>query len=251
MPEIIILGTASAIPDEIHDNTHMAIVGEKRVILVDCANNPMVRLNQAGIEPESVTDIILTHFHPDHVSGAPSLLMNLWLLGRQEAMQVYGLSHTIDRLESMMTLYSWENWPNFYPVKMNRLADEERVLVLEDEELRIFSSPVCHLVPTIGLRVEGVESGKAVVYSCDTTPCPAVVSLAQGADLLVHEATGAMPGHTSAQQAGEIARVAGVKALALIHFSHEDEQEQALVEQAQAAFGGPVSLARDFMTIEL
>lgn len=251
MPEIIILGTSSAVPDAVHDNTHMAIVGEKRVILVDCGNNPLVRLKQAGIEVKSVTDMILTHFHPDHVSGTPSLLMNSWLLGRREEMRLYGLSHTLDRLEALMGFYGWENWSDFFPVRMNRLAEGERAPVLEDEELRILSSPVCHLVPTIGLRVEAVASGRVAAYSCDTEPCQAVVALARGADVLLHEATGAMQGHSSARQAGEVALAAGVKALVLIHYSHQDEQGKALVEQAQAAFDGPVSLGRDFMTIEL
>ena len=66
MPKLIVLGTANAIPDENHENTHLAIVGEQRQILVDCVGNPVVRLKQAGIDLNRLTDIFLTHFHPDN-----------------------------------------------------------------------------------------------------------------------------------------------------------------------------------------
>jgi metal-dependent hydrolase (beta-lactamase superfamily II) len=40
----------------------------------------MVRLSKAGVDFNRLTDLILTHFHPDHVSGVPMLLMNMWLI---------------------------------------------------------------------------------------------------------------------------------------------------------------------------
>ena len=47
----------------------MAILGRQQTILIDCSNNPFVRLEQAGIHYGEISDVILTHFHPDHVSG--------------------------------------------------------------------------------------------------------------------------------------------------------------------------------------
>ncbi len=84
-----ILGSANAIPDKNHENTHMAVVGENQTLLIDCVSNPIVQLRKAGIEPDQITDVILTHFHPDHVSGLPLLLMDMWLLGRQLPLNVY------------------------------------------------------------------------------------------------------------------------------------------------------------------
>jgi ribonuclease BN (tRNA processing enzyme) len=49
MPKLVFLGTASAVPDENHENTYMAILGRQQAILIDCANNVFVRLEQAGI----------------------------------------------------------------------------------------------------------------------------------------------------------------------------------------------------------
>ncbi len=252
MSKLIILGSSNAIPTSTHDNTHMIAISRERTALIDCASNPVLRLSQVGIDFERITDLILTHFHPDHVSGAPLLLMDMWLLGRKQPLEIHGLAHTLERLETMMNLYGWQEWPNFYPVTFHRLPEEELSPVLECTSLRIFSSPVRHLIPAIGLRIEFPSAGKAVAYSCDTEPCEAVIRLAQGVDVLIHEAAGAAPGHSSAEQAAEIAHRAGAASLYLIHYpsGHGAVHIDRLLSQAQARFTGPVALAEDFTTLD-
>jgi ribonuclease Z len=178
------------------------------------------------------------------------LLMGLWLLGRKLPLDIYGLDYTIERMEKVMEFYDWLSWPNFFPVSFHRLDDLEMVPVMANGEFRIFASPVCHLVPTIGLRVEMSTNGKVMAYSCDTEPCEQVVRLSENADILIHECSGATLGHTSAPQAGEIAREAGVKALYLIHYPTGEFNTKSLVTDAQTTFEGPVALAEDFMEIE-
>jgi len=251
MARLILLGTASAVPDPLHENTHMAVVSEQGTVLVDCVGTPAVRLPQAGIAIESVTDVIATHFHPDHVAGIPLLLMNMWLSGRRAGLRLYGLHHCLKRLEDMMAAYNWENWPGFFPVAFHRLPEREHMPVLETEELRIVASPVRHLVPTIGLRMESKITGKVIAYSCDTEPCPAVVELARGADLLIHEASGLSAGHSTAAQAGAIAQEAGAHALLLIHFPPGDGVAASLRAEAAAEFNGEVDVAQDLSSFEL
>ena len=152
-----------------------------------------------------LTDLVLTHFHPDHVSGVPLLLMDMWLRGRKKPLNIYGLHYTLDRMEKLMGMYSWEDWPHFFPVTFYRLPTSESIPLLDCDEFRILSSPVRHLIPTIGLRFEFKNSKKTLTYSCDTEPCIEVVRLASGADILIHEASGASLGHSSAEQAGQIA----------------------------------------------
>jgi ribonuclease Z len=248
--ELVLLGTAASVPDPEHENTHMAIVGEPGVILIDCVSTPAVRLAKAGLALEDVNDLILTHFHPDHVSGVPLLLMNMWIMGRRKSMRVYGLHHCLKRLEDMMGSYHWESWPGFFPVAFHRLPETERVLVLENDDIRILSSPVRHLVPTIGIRIESKEDGPTIVYSSDTEPCPSAIRLAAGADVLLHEATGASVGHSSARQAGEVARQAEVGRLLLIHYSPFEPGETLLAEAGES-FQGELALAQDFMRLSL
>jgi ribonuclease Z len=149
-----------------------------------------------------------------------------------------------------MDLYDWSDWPNFFPVSFTTLAEEEMSLVFECSEYRVLSSPVHHLIPTVGLRLEFLKVDKILAYSCDTQPVQSVVTLAAGADVLIHEAAGASRGHSSAAQAGEVAREAEVGALYLIHYPSENFDPLPLVDEAQQFFGGPVALAEDFMTLE-
>jgi len=251
MTKLIFLGTSNAIPDEEHENTHMVVVGEERIALIDCVNSALLRLERAGVDFNRLTDVVLTHFHPDHVSGVPQLLMNMWLMGRRRPLDIFGLHYTLDRVEDLMGFYGWSEWPNFFPVAFHRLPLEELTLVLECRDFRILSSPVQHFIPCIGLRVELDQSHKVLAYSCDTQPCPEVLRLAEGADVLIHEAAGEIPGHSSAAQAGEAAARSEAGALYLIHYPTGRFASGDPVAAARERFQGPVKLAEDFMVIDL
>lgn len=175
--------------------------------------------------------------------------MDMWLLGRQSPLTIHGLDHTLTRAEKMMGLFAWSTWPGFFPVEFNRVDEQEMSPVLEKDGWRITASPVRHLIPNIGLRIEFQPTGKTVVYSSDTEPCQQVVRLAQGADVLLHEATGESQGHSSAAQAGDIARQAKVKRLFLIHYPTGEFVNGSLIPQGEKTFQGPVSLAEDFMQL--
>jgi ribonuclease Z len=243
---MVVLGTAAAVPDESHFNTYIAIEGEQGFFLIDCADSPLMRIQRAGLAPERLRGLIITHFHPDHVCGVPILLMNVWLLGRTEPLPIYGLPDVLERFHTMMDLFRWHEWPGLFAVQRQTVPEQAGALVLESEEFRVTGAPVEHLVPTIGLRIENKRNGGVVAYSSDTSPCEAVVALAQDADILVHEAAKNTLGHSSAAQAGEIARRAGVGRLVLIHYRPTPQEYDCWLAEAAAAFGGPVELAQDF-----
>ena len=251
MPRVIFLGTAAAIPDENHENTHLAIIGDHQTYLVDTAGNPIARLKRAGIDPVLMAGIILTHFHPDHTYALPLLLMDMWLLGRQKALDIYGLEETLSRMEKALDAYGWTAWPGFFQVHFHSLPAEGKNLVLQTEEFTITETLVCHIVPTIGLRIESKSSGKVFAYSCDTEPCAALIDLACEADFLVHEAAGKSKGHTSPEQAGEVASQARARSLYLIHYPVGDQYHpEAWIKSAQATYSGEVTLAQDFLEVE-
>ena len=251
MTKLIILGSSNAIPSKDHENTHLALVCQSRTVLIDCVGSPVVRLEAAGIDLNTIGDIILTHFHPDHVSGVPLLLMDLWLMGRRAPLNVYGLNYTIERIETLMGLYGSANWPNFFPVNFCRVPANEMALVLDGDDIRVYSSPVKHFLPNIGLRIELKAEKKSLAYSCDTEPCPEVERLAAGADILLHEAAGPLAGHSSAAQAGDIAQRAEVGQLYLIHYPTGRFASGDLVSEAKTRFAGDVRLATDLMEISL
>ena len=246
MGRVFLMGTAAAVPTLEHGTTSLAVEGGEGFLLVDCGENPLPRLARVGLSLDRLRGLILTHFHPDHAAGVPFLLLDLWLLGRQAPLPVYGLRETLDRLLAMMDLFEWGRWEGLYPVLPTPLSPSSPAQAVEEAGLRITAVTVAHLVPTLGVRFDDPRTGRAVAYSSDTAPCPAFVELAQGVDLLFHEATGPIEGHSSPAQAGETARRAGAGRLVLVHYPPEEARSDRWVEEARTAFGGPTELGRDF-----
>jgi ribonuclease Z len=252
MAKIIYLGTAAAVADATHENTCLAIIAENRLLLIDCPGNPVVRMEQAGFDlNHQLTDLLLTHFHPDHVSGFPLLLQTLWLLGRTEPLHIYGLDFTLHQTQRMFNLYDWETWSEMFPLVYHEVPEQEMYMALDTAELRLYTSPVSHYVPTLGARIELPARRRSLAFSSDTRPCPEMTRLAKDVDILIHEATGAHTGHSSATQAGELARLAGAKTLYLIHYPVWKSDPAPLVDEAETAFGGVVHLAQDYQVVEI
>jgi ribonuclease Z len=222
LARVVLLGTAAAVPTPGHALTSLAVEGEGGFLLVDCGESPIPRLTLARLRPS-----------------------DLRLLGRMEPLPVFGLHDVLERLRRMMDLFRWERWEGLYPVRPVAVSAQPGAVVLEDLSLRISATPVEHLVPTLGLRFENLRTGRAVAYSADTAPSRAVADLAQGAEVLFHEAAGASRGHSSPAQAGAVARQAGVDRLVLVHYPPDRAFPDSWVSRARAAFGGPVELGRD------
>ena len=246
MNRFIILGSSNAVPKIDQENSHLYAEGGNKRILIDCGDNALVSLQKKGIDPNTVTDLILTHFHPDHVGSLPNLIMGMWLEKRALPLTIHGLEFTLDRAKALLGLFGWVNWQAMYPVTFNTLP-ESASLVLNNEFLQIHSVLVKHLIPTIGLRFDYVGD-KSVTYSCDTEPCDQLLTLAQGVDYLLQETAGPGKGHTSAQQAGQIAAAAKVSHLIFIHYDQRIGIEN-LVKMATSEYSGDIVAATDGMEL--
>lgn len=102
------------------------------------------------------------------------------------------------------------------------------------------------------------KEGKKIVFSGDTSYNKKLVKLAENADVLINDATfGGDMGkraeeycHCSAEEAGKIAKEAGVKQLVITHFSPRYKDVSPLLKEAKTVFKNTMA-AEDFMTIKL
>ncbi|EYF08446.1 ribonuclease Z [Chondromyces apiculatus] len=103
------------------------------------------------------------------------------------------------------------------------------------------------------------RAGRRVVISGDTRPCGATIAAAQGADLLVHEATfgdaeqerAEYTKHTTAREAARVAREAGVGRLMLTHLSTRyDHEPEVLLRQAREEIDA-CEVAEDGLVVDL
>ena len=113
---------------------------------------------------------------------------------------------------------------------------------------------------------------RSIVISGDTTPSDNLIKLAQGADVLVHDAL-YVPGvdrmvarvpnaptlkksilshHTSAEDAGRVAQAAGVKTLVLSHLIPPDDPtvtDEMWMDAARQHFRGTIVVGKDLLEI--
>jgi ribonuclease Z len=189
--------------------------------------------------------VILTHRHTDHIYGLPMLVQGLWLGGREEGLPLYGPAEALEAAGKLLEILQLADREEIFPIEWHSVPLREGRRVMEIGDVRITSAPGVHAgVQTLALRFDNPVSGRSIVYSSDTEPCPAVRRLAAGANLLIHEATGTHAGHSSPAQAAGVARQAGVEQLALIHYPVQGVNLEAW-RRAAGEFSGPVTLAQD------
>lgn len=247
MLRMILLGVGTAVPDPDRENTHMVWDSPDGLLLIDAGGSTYQRLLRAGLDPLRLRGVFLTHVHADHINGFAVLLFQLSLVGYQGALRVYGNEPTLQLVQRVVAAF--ELGSHQVPVEWVTVRGGEEVPV-DATTYRLTTADTVHSVPCLGLRFEDRASGKALVYSGDTEPSEGGMQLAHGAEILIHEATTAepFPGHTTPHQAGQIAARAGVRRLALVHFSPRWTMSaaQAIEQVRSGGFGGEAEIGREF-----
>jgi ribonuclease Z len=234
MPTLHLLGTGAALSGPGRTTTMLALQGERSHLLVDCGGDAVERLTTAGVDLKRISALVLTHGHPDHVSGFPLLIQKLWLAKRGQPLPIRGPESALARARALLDCFDTSNWEGVPPLDWQAVEPREGAAVWSDGEWRITAAPGSHgRTPSIGIRAEW-SAGGAVAHSSDTEPCSAIARLARGAAILVHEATGEFAGHSTAVGAARIAREAEAERLMLVHLP--PEPDQADLEAARAVF---------------
>lgn len=252
---IVLLGVGTGLPDVDRDYTHLVWAGPGGPLLVDAGGATYQKLLRAGIDPTTLTGIVLTHSHCDHINGLPALLFSLYLAGKRDLanpLPIWGLEPTLTTARRLVENAELETIAA--PVEWRAITAGDKI-PLGTGEWTLRTAPTVHSRPCIALRWEESVTGRAFVYSADTAPCPEVEELARGAEVLIHEATtpGAFDSHTSPYQAGEVAARAGVKRLILVHYSPRwtMPEKEALEAVGAGGFTGISEIGRELQSVDL
>lgn len=249
---IVVLGSAPALASEARDNTSFLLDSPGGSLLVDCSGSPFHKMLRAGVDPGGLKGVILTHAHPDHIYGLPSLVHELWLHGRRETLHIFANSHTLAVATALLNAF--ELWEKPVPLELHSVPDQAQYPLTESDLYAVHASPVRHQVPTVAVKVVSRTNGRVAVCSSDTSPCPELVSLARDADLLFQECSVEEPHpfHCTPEQVGEIAAEAQVGEVILVHCHHNLVKEPYLtIAEISKQYPGPVQFARDFDVYEL
>jgi ribonuclease Z len=252
-PRFAFLGTSGAVASAARDNTSLVVEAGEEALLMDCGGGAVHRLRRLGVDPLVLTHVIVTHVHVDHAYGLPSLVRQLALLGRRTPLAVVCRPEHVDTLHTLLAVFRLLDRPDIFPVLLAPIDLAAGARAFATGALAVSTAPNEHgAMPNFAVRVD--TGGRALVYSSDTQPSEAVVALARGADVLVHEATfaerdrsaGRAATHSSAADAGRVAARAGVRRLILTHVGPEYHADlAALVDEARRHFDGVVEMAEE------
>lgn len=257
MPRMVLLGVGTAVPDVDREHTHMLWDGPGGPLLIDTGGSTYQRLLRADIDPRNLQAIVLTHTHADHINGLPALLFSLYLAGRRTSIPVYGLESTLNLVRHILDAFQLEEYAT--PVTWKPIVAGESIPLPASEHTTgtwVLSTALTrHSRPCLGLRFEDRSSGKALAYSCDTAPCPAVTDLMHAAQVIIHEATSSEPSemHSTPYEAGAAALQAGAHWLIIVHYSprYTMSEVRALADIRASGFTGRAEIGRELQIIEL
>ena len=90
MLEVILLGTGGMMPLPYRYLTSMVARYNGSNILIDCGEGTQVAMKKAGLSPKPIDVICFTHYHADHISGLPGMLLTLGNAERTEPVVMIG-----------------------------------------------------------------------------------------------------------------------------------------------------------------
>lgn len=229
-------------------------------ILVDCAAGTNYQLARARVDPNAIDAILITHLHADHVAGLVPLLGEMYLAGRKKHLEIYGPKHLGRLVRASEKIYTncagsnTRGGKKFAGITLG--PGHFKFSITEDPERIKFGKmlaetyAMAHTRHSLGYRLS--FGRKIVAFTGDTEYCPALLELADGANILFCECSKMkyVRGHMYPEAVANAAIVAMPKLVALVHL-YPDCDPKVAARKVERLSGVRTIAARDLRLLKV
>jgi len=213
--------------------------------LIDVGFGVVTNLIRSRIDLDSINDVYISHTHSDHIGDFTALVWAMAMDNRAKQIRVVSSASTADVLEKILELQSTpRSWVRF------------NIVFVRPEEVGVKYVTTMHEPENLAYRFETEQGG--FVYVGDTSRSEKIAEFAKECDLMIHDAMfldgqeplAAVTRHSTARDAGSVAKLAGASRLVLTHISPGNEgAEKRYLAEASSVFDGRIIVAKDHQTL--
>lgn len=140
---ITFLGTGQAIPTIRRNHTSILIQYKDENILIDCGEGTQRQFRKAHLNPCSITKLLITHWHGDHILGIPGLLQTLALNGYNRELQIYGPKGTEFFMNKILSMFVFQGAIKY------KIHEIDRENFFENSDFKLQAEPMQHGAPCL------------------------------------------------------------------------------------------------------
>ncbi len=157
MLDISLLGTGGMMP--LHNRYLTALLARcnGRMLLIDCGEGTQVTMRELGWGFISLDAILFTHFHADHISGLPGMLLSLGNYGRTEPLTIVGPIGVEEVVHGLRVIAPELPYPiQFMALSFEGKSQEDFLI----GDFHLSALPLVHTMPCIGYSINIHRAGK-------------------------------------------------------------------------------------------
>ena len=241
---VTFLGTGSAMPTGDRYQSATVLQDDDRTLLVDCGAGALQRLQQSGVGYESVSTVLLTHHHLDHVADLFPLLKARWLAG-EEHLTVVGPRGTKALVDGLFEVHEYLD---------GRIDVSIREIASGDHEIAGFdvsAREVRHSKRTLAYRF-----GDRLTLSGDTEAFEGLADFADGSAVFVHDCSFPddvdVDNHPTPTELGHVLSGHEYGRVYLTHlYPHTEGRHEEMLDAIAAQYEGEVRFAEDLTTVRV